>query len=449
MFMIEERSTTGAESAAAKASAIESLTIDGYTPALSSDFVRKVTETYATRVLLIGIGLATTVIVARLLGPEGRGVYAVAAATGALGVQFGNLGLHTANVYLVARDPETLAPLVGNSLALSLGFGGLISLMLAVVFLEFPNLISLHGAMLFLALIWIPLGLAYLLMQNLMLGVHDVRGYNLLEVASKVLPLVLIAGLIFSKQGGVVSFFAVSEVALVVGCVGGWGRLRGGFAGAPAVSLALFLGSIRYAAKAYLAAFFAFLVLRADLFMVQHMLGVEQAGYYSVAASMADYVSVLAAVIGTILFPKLSAMKEIDAKIRLTRKAAWATAGILFPLLAIAALAATPVVHLLFGAAFLPAARAFVLLMPGMLFLGVNCVAVQFLNSVGYPKSVVFIWGLCSVFNICLNLWAIPHHGIVGAAIVSSVSYFLAFSLILEVIRRTSLELRIGNSECI
>jgi O-antigen/teichoic acid export membrane protein len=449
MFMIEERSTTGAESAAAKASAIESLPIDGYTPALSSDFVRKVTETYATRVLLIGIGLVATVIVARLLGPEGRGLYAVAAATGALGVQFGNLGLHTANVYLVARDPDTLAPLVGNSLAVSFGFGGVISLILGVVFLRFPNLISLHGAMLFLALIWIPLGLAYLLMQNLMLGVHDVRGYNLLEVASRVLPLVLIAGLIFSQRGTVVSFFAAGEVALVVGCVGAWGRLRVRFARAPALSLPLFRASIRYAAKAYVAAFFAFLVLRADLFMVRHMLGVEQAGYYSIAASMADYISVLAAVIGTILFPKLSAMTEIDAKLRFTRKAAWGTAGILFPLLAIAALAARPVVQLLFGVAFMPAALAFVFLMPGMLFLGVNCVAVQLLNSLGYPSSVVFIWGLCSVFNIGVNLWAIPHDGIVGAAIVSSISYFLAFIFILEVIRLTTLQLRLGNSVCI
>jgi O-antigen/teichoic acid export membrane protein len=447
--MSEKRSEPGPESSGAGVIAIAGLSTGDSMPTLSSDLVRKVMETYVTRVLLIGIGLATTVIVARLLGPEGRGLYAVAAATGALGVQFGNLGLHTANVYFVARDPDTLGPLVGNSLVLSFGVGGLISLMLAVISLRFPNLISLHGAMLLLALIWIPLGLAYLLMQNLILGVHDVRGYNLLEVASKVLPLALIAGLIFSKQGGVVSFFAASEVALVVGCIGAWGRLRGRFAATPAVSLALFRGSISYAAKAYLAAFFAFLVLRADLFMVQHMLGMEQAGYYSVAASMADYVSVLAVVIGTILFPRLSAMKEIDAKISLTRKAAWGTAGILFPLLAVAALVATPVVRLLFGAAFLPAARAFVFLMPGMLFLGVNCVAVQFLNSVGYPKSVVVIWGLCSVFNICVDLWAIPHHGIVGASIVSSVSYFLAFSLILEVIRRTSLRLRAGNSEFI
>ncbi|MGA9977915.1 MAG: flippase [Candidatus Sulfotelmatobacter sp.] len=446
---MSDKSGAATESGTEQAIMIEDRAICGYPSDLSTDFVRKVTETYATRVFLIGIGLVATVIVARILGPEGRGLYAVAAATGTLGVQFANLGLHSANVYLVARDPEMLAPLVGNSLTISFGFGGLISLILAIVFLRFPNLLSLHGALLFLALLWIPLGLAYLLMQNLMLGVHDVRGYNLLEIASKVIPLFLIACIIVSRRGSVLSFFAAGEVSLLVGSVGAWGRLRARFAGRLTVSLPLFRGSIRYAAKAYLAAFFAFLVLRADLFMVQHMLGMEQAGYYSVAASMADYCSILAVVIGTILFPKLSAMTEIDAKIRLTQKAAWGTAGLLFPILTIAALLARPTVHLLFGAAFLPAAMAFVFLMPGMLFLGVNSVAVQFLNSIGYPKSVVIIWGSCSVFNICVNLWAIPQYGIVGASIVSSISYFLAFFFILEVIRRTSLRLRTGDSACI
>ena len=415
---------------------------------LFSDFVHRVMETYATRVLLIGIGLVTSVIVARLLGPEGRGLYAVAAATGTLGVQFGSLGLHAANVYFVARDPDSLAPLLGNSLAVSFGFGGLIALMLTIIFTRFPNLISLHGALLFMAVVWIPFGLAYLLMQNLMLGVHDVRGYNLLEAASKILPLAVMAGLIFLGRVGVVSFFTAGNVAIVVGCVWAWVRLRVRFTGRPAFSPTLFRASIRYAMKAYLASFFAFLVLRADLFMVQRMLGAEQAGYYSIAASMADYISVLAVVVGTILFPKLSAMTEIDAKLRLTQKVAWGTAGILFPFLAIAALVARPVVHLLFGTAFLPAALAFIFLMPGMLFLGVNSVAVQFLNSIGYPKSVVVIWGLCCVFNICVNLWAIPHRGIVGASVVSSISYFLAFFFILGVIRRTGLQLRTGDSAC-
>ena len=405
--------------------------------ARSSDFIVKVAETYLTRIFLMGLALVTTVVVARLLGPAGRGYYAVAAATGALGVQFGNLGLHTSNTYFVAKYPESLPSLAGNTLAVSFGFGGLIALVLGIVFTVSPGLLGIGGATLLLALAWIPFGLAYTLTQNLLLGLQDVRGYNLAEILSKTLPLLLIGILVLTRHVGVASLFSTMLVALIVSWLWIARRLQERSPGAVEVSTAVFRDTMGYAMKAYMAATFCFLVLRVDLFMVQHMLGPEQAGYYSVASTMADYASILAMVIGTILFPKLSAATDLRIKLALTRKATIGTGLILLPLLIVASLLARPAVRLLFGPSFLPASLAFILLMPGMLFLGIHTVAVQFLNSIGYPKSVVIIWGLCTFFNIALNLWAIPHHGIAGASVVSSISYFLAFFFVMWVIYRT------------
>src|SRR5512146_470930 len=76
---------------------------------VSSDFVHKVSETFATQLLLIVIGFATTVAVARSLGPSGRGIYATMVAIGALGVQFANLGLHVSNTYYVAKNRTLLS----------------------------------------------------------------------------------------------------------------------------------------------------------------------------------------------------------------------------------------------------------------------------------------------------------------------------------------------------
>src|SRR4030043_1134751 len=95
-----------------------------YSRIVSSDFIRKVGETFITRICLIGIGLVTSVIVARILGPEGRGLYAVAATIGAIGVQFGNLGLHGSNTYYLARARSLLPALIGNTLLVSFVVGG-------------------------------------------------------------------------------------------------------------------------------------------------------------------------------------------------------------------------------------------------------------------------------------------------------------------------------------
>lgn len=417
-----------------------------YKRAAASDFAGKVVETYLTRILVMGIGLLSTVIVSRALGPTGRGYYAVAMAIGALGAQFATLGMHTANGYLVAKQPGLLPVLLGNTLAVSLGFGGVVALVLAVVFHARPAWLDLGPLVLALGLLMIPFGLGYLLLQSLMLGLHDVHGYNLVEAGGKIIAILLIVSLAFTRRTSVTAFLGVGLLVMILSNAWILARLRRHFDGWPEFSTACFRESAQYAIKAYLAAFFCFLVLRADLFMVQHMLGPEQAGYYSIAATMADYVSVLAAVVGTILFPKLSALSDLDRKLSLTKKASVGTAVILTPLLALASFAARPAVRLLFGPAFIPASTSFILLMPGMLFLGIHAVSVQFLNSIGYPRSVVFIWGLGSLLNIVINLWAIPHYGIAGASVVSSVSYFLVFFLVGWVILRTGREIRFATT---
>src|SRR5260370_40690245 len=85
--------------------------------AAGTELRRNVLETYGTRVLVILVTFATAVEIARELGPTGRGLYAVAASGGAIGAQFGNLGLHASNIYYVAKGRGLPPALMGNTLA--------------------------------------------------------------------------------------------------------------------------------------------------------------------------------------------------------------------------------------------------------------------------------------------------------------------------------------------
>ncbi|MCA9095239.1 MAG: hypothetical protein KDA68_17250, partial [Planctomycetaceae bacterium] len=77
-----------------------------------------------SRVFATGLLFLATVIVARILGPQGQGLYILATTLAATVTQFANLGLHTGNIYQLARDPKLLSPIIGNSLIISLLFGG-------------------------------------------------------------------------------------------------------------------------------------------------------------------------------------------------------------------------------------------------------------------------------------------------------------------------------------
>ncbi len=400
-------------------------------PVVPAGIWRNVVETYMTRLLLIVIGFATTVIVSRSLGPSGRGLFAVAAAVSAIGIQFGNLGLHASNTYYVAKNRGLLPVLIGNTLVVSFGIGGAAALFGWILAAIWPKLAPLHGTLLALALAWIPFGLAYLLLQNLLLGVDQVRTFNGIELASKTIGLVLVGLAILSGKISAEIMFAATLAALVLSFLWVLWKLRDALQHPVLVSLTVFRQHVRLGVKAYLIAFFGFLVLRIDLVMVKYMLGVQAAGYYSISETMAENMLTLPVVVGTILFPKLSGMAHHKDKLHLTRKAGFVTAALLVPIMIIGSLLAKPLVQVVFGKSFL---------------LGVETVIVQYLNSLGFPRIIAYSWLLVTALNIGVNLWAIPAYGIVGAAIVSTISYALVFVLVLAVIYAGQRSERIANS---
>lgn len=413
--------------------------------ASASDLIRMVGETYATQVLRVGLGLAATVLVARILGPQGRGLYAAALAIGALGVQFGNFGLGCSNTYYVAKDRRLLSVLAGNTLLVSFLVGGVGAAGAWAVFSLWPKLAPVHGVLLGLSLLIIPFGLAYTLLQGLLLGVLDVRNYNKIELDNKVLAVALVALFWATKIATVETMLFGALLTQIVAFV--WIFRRIGTLAAPArpeTSLTLLREHVGVSSRAYLVLLFSFLVVRVDLLMVLYMLGPERAGQYSIAAGMADYLIMLPVTAGTILFPKFSAMRDISEKFQLTKKAALLIGLVMLPTVAAVALLAKPLVLLLFGEAYLPAAEAFIWLMPGTLFLGVECVAVQFLNSLGYPRSVPIVWFVCLLINIVLNLWVIRAFGIVGASVNSSLTYVLASLLIFWIIAKNGRQASAG-----
>ena len=399
-----------------------------YSKTRSSDFLRKIGETFATRVVLIGIGLVANVIIARSLGPEGRGLYAVAVTVGTLGVQFGNLGLHASNTYYVAANRSLLSALVANTIIVSFTVGGVSTGLIWIILHLWPQIAPMRGLLLILSLLWIPFGLAYILFQNLLLGIQEVHAYNKIELTTKAVGLGLVGLIIIIGAVRVEVLFLSTLIALVVGVFWALVSLRSAIpTPVPRASLTLFKETIRYGMKAYLGALFAFLMLRVNLLMVQYILGAEKAGYYSVATNMADLLYMLPVVIGTILFPKLAAMNYSEEKWAFTRKVTICVGVVVFFLALFAAFLAGPIVRILFGESFMPAVPAFLWMLPGIVILSINSCYMNYFASIGMPLVTVVSPGLAAGVNIVLSLKLIPWLGIIGASLSSVVCYGVMF----------------------
>jgi O-antigen/teichoic acid export membrane protein len=387
--------------------------------------MRKVCETLGTRFLLICIGLITSVVIARILGPEGRGLYGVAMAIGAIVIQFMLLGLNTSNTYYVAKNRELLAPLLGNTIVASFVLGSISVLIIGVVFYIQPNWAPIEGLLLVFSLIWIPFGMFYLLLQRLIIGIYEVRIYNKVELINSILIICFVGILIFSANISVEGVFSAGLVSMILSILWILWKLMSKLNKFPRPSFTLFKESIRYGLKAYIAAFFMFIVLKVDLLMVKYILDAEQAGYYSIAAAMADMVSMLPVVVGTVLFPKLSAMDNKYEKWLFAKKVIIGTAFIMAISVSFASLLAEPAVKLLFGLEFIHSVPAFVWLMPGIFMLSINTIFMIYFASIGMPIITIYSPGVAAIVNLALNMKLIPFLGIVGASISSTISYGL------------------------
>jgi len=381
-------------------------------------------------------------MIARMLGPSGRGVHAVALAIGAIGVQVGNIGCHAAQTFYVAKDRRRLAPFIANSVVLAFGVASVSVLLLWACAVHWPRLAPIHGLPLSLGLMSVPLGLGYLLFQHLLIGIQEVRAYNVIETVNRVILALLVAVLFLVGHMRVETALTAMLIAVAICAFWSFRKLVAQTSVPVLPSIADFKGAFGFGLRAYLTTMLGFLLLRFDLLMVQYMKGSEQAGYYSIAATMADTISTLPAVAATIIFPRLSACEDPLEGLRLVNKTTLLVLAFMIPFASIACLVAKPLVSLAFGAAFAPVVPAFIWLMPGIVFLGIESVMVQWLNSLGLPLAVVGVWATSLVCNIAVNFWAIPAMGIVGASIASSICYLLVLLFVLLIIKSHAAQLR-------
>jgi O-antigen/teichoic acid export membrane protein len=267
-----------------------------------------------------------------------------------------------------------------------------------------------------------------------LIAVHDIGGYVRIEVITKVIQLALIFALAYYFDFKVEVFFACALLLLAVS--GGWQflQLRKHFRDRLSPAFGLYKDGFAQGLRVYLISVLSMLLIRIDVLIVNYILGPEQTGYYSVANKLGDIIPIFPNIIAMILFPKLSALTAQTERWKLVRKTLLAVVVFLIPSLLLAFFLAKPVITFFYGARFLPAATAFQYLVPGVGFIAVHMMMVQFLKSEGFPTRVVLNWLAVLSLNVSLDIWLIPSYGIEAAAAISSLCYFLILVLNMRII---------------
>ncbi len=405
-------------------------------------FSRHVAWTLTVRILMVANSVLAGIIVARWLGAEGVGQLGVINVSVAMVVQLGSFGLPSANTYFIAKDPKHFVAAAMNSLLFAVVIGGALAFVLTLLARWRPDWFGfISPDLISIAAISIPFQLVTLIGLNIFLALGNVRRFNLLDLAcqSFVLLNAFIALVVLHKDlWTLISLNTWASVAigvLLVVLVGIHATRSKAGHEVWRIDFQLLQRMLRYGFKFHISIIMAALIFRADLLVVNNFRGAAEAGVYSVASQIGMMLMLLPGVIGTLLFPRATAAQDPTGE--LTALVTRHTASIMF-FICLAAVPLCFLLPLLYGAEFSDVVLQVLILLVGVYLIGLQSVLVQHFNAMGMPSIIPKFWLVTLLTNIVLVFLLVPKLGGRGAALASTLSYALMFTLVLFHFSRTT-----------
>lgn len=382
-----------------------------------------------TKGLVIIIGFLNSIIIARCLGVEGQGQYALAMTIYSVGFQFINMGLHSAHTYYLAKDPNKISVVFGNSIGITC-VSFVLCMIINYIFALGKFEVGLPYEALCISFYLIPCYLYYYLQYQTLLVMDKILVLSVLDIIIVLFPFI---GNLLLYIGGIESILAVLGLLLcsylIVDIFGLVYIL--GIHVKPKISIKFYCKCIKLGIVVSLACFLGYLVLRVDIFMIQAMLGGEDTGIYSLAANLVEIVNTFAATCTMVMFPKATAIQDKELRYKFTTRILKIISFCMIVILVVGEVLSGYLIPLVYGESFVATVKVFRILLIGIIFWGLAGIPISYYTTEKRYGISFVSYAVAFLLNVVLNFWWIPKYGVIGAAFTSVISYFIVLVMTL------------------
>jgi len=381
--------------------------------------------TFGASIISLLIGTSIGIIIARTLGPSGKGLLAVIAMVGTVVLSLGNLGIGAFNTYAISNKSVQKKDIIGNSFWLGLIIGIICFSVISVFALNSPIFFrNIPRSYLLLYLLSLPFFFWSNFFGSILTGEQKFRKLNIFTIITQIINLIGIILLLLVFKLDVFYILIWYVLVNIVNALFPMGFIFLTDGIHFNLNLQVLKKALNYGFKICLTGIFALLILRVDLYMVNFFKGMAEAGFYSLASSFGNVFFILPSSIIAVIFPKINA--EEKPKKELIAKYSRISLFLVFLMAIGALLFIRPIIGLLYGQVFLVSIRPIIFLLPGLIAWSVATVLSQYFFSIGYPLKLTVCWFLVAALNVVLNFIYIPQYGMAAAALSSTVTYLLA-----------------------
>ena len=383
--------------------------------------------TLLTRFALYPLTIVTSIIVARLLGPADRGVYAFVLLFGSSLLPLATLGSGAGVLYLVSSGKFIADRVFITSCLLGLGTGALCAGVIGACIAGhvFGSVVTALPLSLLLPLLLVlPLQGMDFMVNRVAMGTNWFSLMNWSFIAKPLLNaifLLIAVGLLrLGVRGAVLAVCTAAFVSAMGTLTLSLRRYRPVFT----FDRAFVRGSFSYGLRGW----WGDLALRANLRLDQFLLGLmgqaSQLGLYAVAVNLTELLWVIPDAMGPVLFNRIAASSTTEEErghlLALIHRVLFLMTLVVALLIGLFAPFA---LRITVGMKYVGAAGALQLLLPGTLAMVSTKTLTKYFGGVGQPLKTSIPQVAGAILSAVMYVVLIPRIGIAGAAIASSLGY--------------------------
>jgi O-antigen/teichoic acid export membrane protein len=387
--------------------------------------------TFVIQAMNVGLAFAVGLLTARVLGPTGKGIYALPIIqAGLVSAMFGGLASATSYYLLNEKAGRQIVRSLSITGALFAAGGAVVVLMVAAI----SHAMWAAPA----AIASLPPAAAIAAVGGYITGIKRVRYVSSLSMALVLTTLFSTAvGLFLVARSPIVAIVAWVLSTTIIGAIAWIAMLLHArtLQSGPPIDLRHYTA---LAFKGGAAALVSLLNYRADLYLVAIMLPIRDLGLYSVATSAPMALLFPAQVAATATSPHIGGLDR-PAAARLAARCARHNLLISIVICGAVFMFAPAIIRIFYGAAFVPLVPSLRILLFGVLALALaGPIASYYTLKLAKPEVPLTLAGISAAICVAGTLALIPPLGIAGAACASTTAYIVSQVLALFYFRRST-----------
>jgi len=405
---------------------------------VSSTGARDTAVSLGSRIAVLLIGLAIQSTLAWLLGPDGRGAYAVCLLFATLlGTCFA-FGMDTAGQYFVASKRMSVSEGVWATLG-SLLAASIVAVVFGRIVMEFDLafLTKAPRSSFYVALAVVPFHVVGQGCLLLLVGLGRITWMAITAIVNSFVQLlaafVLIRVFDFGVNGALLAIIAAGTINVIFGLIafrqeGAFERVR--------TSVLQTKRLAAYGVRFYVARLSSTVNFRIGTMVLAFFAPTREIGIFAAASGLVSRILLVPTSIETALFSRVAADER--GRPETVAQAARASGLISGAMLIVLGVLSRPLVLVLLSPEFAPAVILIWIMIPGIFLRSASKVLMPYFTGTDRPAVCSWAVGAGMVANIIGILVLLPIMGLAGAAWAMTIGFLVSSAVLVAAFRRTT-----------